>query len=649
MPDKKKIFMRMLMYALSVITAASLSTIKNPGKKAGAAIGGAGTASDPYTINSEADLRQLAGYINTGATPWRYPDKYYLLTADIELSENWTPIGTSVWLFSGTLDGGGHRIKGLNINGGLSYQGLFGYINGGTVRNLGIEGASVNGTANIGGFTGYIKNGAITNCYFTGSVNGTGSVIGGIAGAVDAGAVISGCYVIGSVSGKTSAGGIAGYPHASTIKNCYTKCAVSGAGSDIGGIVGIGLETSVENCYAAGAVSAADDTGGLAGNLFYNTSFMKNSVALNPSVSADARTGRVVGNNSGGPALSNNYALTGVKNISGDTTWSDKGHNKRDGQDIGFDDVMSSSFWADTVNWPADIWYIEDGKLPVLKNAGGPQEGGLPEDFRTSVSSAVVTVTPDSYTYTGALIMPETVTVSVLGKTLVEGKDYTLSITSADGAGISAGVKTGEVTITVTGIGVYKDTADGSYIIVKADPPYTVPDGLTAYYGQLLSGVELPGGWVWENVSMPVGSPGAQIHKAAFTPADTVNFNNVTGVDITVTVVKAVFVVSITHSIDGMSATVLIAARGGTLRNQEFEREGYTFMGLYTDAAMTREYDASSAVTEDTVLYAKWERAPKAAARYKGMTVVLSLAAAAAGIFIGICIYEAKRERRTDK
>jgi len=54
-----------------------------------------------------------------------------------------------------------------------------------------------------------------------------------------------------------------------------------------------------------------------------------------------------------------------------------------------------------------------------------------------------------------------------------------------------------------------------------------------------------------------------------------------------------------------------IAARtveyGETVSEPVIVRDGYTFAGWYTDAALTSEYDFATAVTEDLTLYAKWE------------------------------------------
>jgi len=72
----------------------------------------------------------------------------------------------------------------------------------------------------------------------------------------------------------------------------------------------------------------------------------------------------------------------------------------------------------------------------------------------------------------------------------------------------------------------------------KATPSYTVPTGLTATYGANLSSVSLTSGWAWESTGT-VGNAGTQTHKAKFTPADAVNYNIVTGIDVTISVSKA--------------------------------------------------------------------------------------------------------------
>ena len=71
--------------------------------------------------------------------------------------------------------------------------------------------------------------------------------------------------------------------------------------------------------------------------------------------------------------------------------------------------------------------------------------------------------------------------------------------------------------------------------IKKADPDVTVPDGLTATYGDTLANVDLTDGWAWDAPNTSVGDVGENTFSATFTPSDTANYNTVTE-NLTVTV-----------------------------------------------------------------------------------------------------------------
>lgn len=116
---------------------------------------GDGTREAPYQIDS---LSRLMGLSEAVAAGTDFAGKYLELTQDIDLrglninSGNWNPIG---WYrnrtelggpvmhpFRGHFDGGGNTISGLRIvNPALSLTniGLFGVIEGGSVRDLTIE------------------------------------------------------------------------------------------------------------------------------------------------------------------------------------------------------------------------------------------------------------------------------------------------------------------------------------------------------------------------------------------------------------------------------------------------------------------------------------------------------------------------------
>jgi len=107
--------------------------------------GGTGTPTDPYLIcNAEQlDSVRLSDFL----------DKHFKLAKDIPLSaylatggegynkwgsEGWEPIGTDTEPFTGSLNGDGHKITGLWINRTGDYIGLFGFIDGAVIRNVGL-------------------------------------------------------------------------------------------------------------------------------------------------------------------------------------------------------------------------------------------------------------------------------------------------------------------------------------------------------------------------------------------------------------------------------------------------------------------------------------------------------------------------------
>lgn len=87
------------------------------------------------SISSSEGLAWLAVLVNKYSQD--FSGKTVTLTEDIDLSAHyWTPIGTSSNDFRGTFDGENHTITGLTIVSGTTYAGLFGYIYGGTVKNV---------------------------------------------------------------------------------------------------------------------------------------------------------------------------------------------------------------------------------------------------------------------------------------------------------------------------------------------------------------------------------------------------------------------------------------------------------------------------------------------------------------------------------
>ena len=215
---------------------------------------GSGTETDPYQIGTAIGLEWFRDKVNDGEY-----GACAVLTADIDLNnENWTPIGiisnnsSGQGAYTGTFDGKGHTISGLNVSGELVYAGLFGAVKGGTIKNLTVAGNVSPSISQCfaGGIMGYASNAAIKNCSNHCSVTGiAGSFIGGIAGFNVDDAKIIDCYNVGTIRGINYAevsGGIVG-SNSGTISNCYNVGTVSNDNS-VGEIAGHNFDT-VENCY----------------------------------------------------------------------------------------------------------------------------------------------------------------------------------------------------------------------------------------------------------------------------------------------------------------------------------------------------------------------------------------------------------------
>ena len=225
-------------------------------------------------ITNEAGLRDLATEVNRGNS---YSGDTIYLTNDIQLTEGnpWTPIGTEANPFVGHFEGWGHKISGLSIPEGSNYQGLFGYIRGGSVRDVAVVGtSSVTGGHYVGAICGYLDVGEISSCYSEADVTGT-TYVGGICGSSTG--KIRDCYVSGRVTStateeNVNVGGIVGYL-SGTLQYCYMSGTMSISGSAYyGGIVGyIHGQSTLSNCiydsalktssiYAVGSDSGSSDS-----------------------------------------------------------------------------------------------------------------------------------------------------------------------------------------------------------------------------------------------------------------------------------------------------------------------------------------------------------------------------------------------------
>lgn len=237
-------------------------TVFNNGTITGnpALITGSGTVTDPYQISTADGLKWFRDKVNNAKTP----DETKIcveLTEDIDLSgEEWSPIGIGQGVYwgslsySGTFDGKGHTIKNLSIdNSSANFVGLFGYVLGGTIRNLTVSG-SVKGSGHTGGIAGGADGGTFENCAnlcVVQSDSTEGGTTGGIIGFalnMDYVLIVRDCYNVGSITGRHAGGIIGQCSWHETISNCYNAGTVTGT-ANAGAIIGSYSSDKISNCY----------------------------------------------------------------------------------------------------------------------------------------------------------------------------------------------------------------------------------------------------------------------------------------------------------------------------------------------------------------------------------------------------------------
>ena len=238
-------------------------------------------SSRPIEVATAAELAQLATEVNGGNN---YSGSFFKMTADIDLDIaphntglGWRPIGDNssndiTTRFAGTFDGDGHKITGLFINRpGTNYVGLFGYVDGGEIENLGVEihsGGVSGGSFFVGGLAGFVAASTVTSCYTTGGTISGNMYVGGLIGDFSGGTATS-CYSDCDVTGTmNSLGGLIGRSSDGTISLCHATGNATGTNintSRIGGFMGYSGSGTVTSCYSTGDASGSSVVGGFIG------------------------------------------------------------------------------------------------------------------------------------------------------------------------------------------------------------------------------------------------------------------------------------------------------------------------------------------------------------------------------------------------
>jgi hypothetical protein len=233
------------------------------------------------SISDASDLARIGTGVEYPAgsgTIWSL-SAYYYLSNDITLSgtDNHGPIGGTAY-FTGTLNGCGFAIDGIDMTVSGSYAGLFGRTNNATIRDLTLKNASITLTVAgyAGGIAGDSNNTAVVNCHVLGTVHAQAAgivYVGGIVGNFRGGTIV-GCSFEGlatasvptsTVTSSPYAGGIVGCMFSGTISECRnagsitaTSAATSSSSRPAaGGMVGFANSSVITKCGNIGTVAAA--------------------------------------------------------------------------------------------------------------------------------------------------------------------------------------------------------------------------------------------------------------------------------------------------------------------------------------------------------------------------------------------------------
>ena len=370
----------------------AVTSIENATPSGASQPGDGSSPNTPILIKDAAELAYLAQQVNAGGYVLEFSDGskidnaseitkrgfsgyYFSLFDDIKLEGgNWIPIGDDN-SFRGHFDGKGHTVDGLRVDvvkenssentsdNTPAYAGLFGYVEDGTLCNLGvrlhedgIKAVSNNNDAFAGGIVGlqigFEDNTLLRNCFVVGN------------GKVEATAEFSGF-----------AGGIAGLisfsvPNSATLTHCYATVDVEATANITccaGGIAGSSYGR-LSYTYATGSVKTNKTNqyaGGICGDIVSGE--LTHSLALNSEVTANGANAHRIASNSFPPdppsdllpVLDANYArpamLLNNGSDSGSTTVTSPDGTSLDG--------------ADT--WPAPATTVTSGTLgsPVISVA----------------------------------------------------------------------------------------------------------------------------------------------------------------------------------------------------------------------------------------------------------------------------------------
>ncbi len=267
---------------------------------------GDGTLENPYEISTVGGLMQIKSA----------PSAYYAVVADIDADG--VVVSSPDFNFTGALDGRGHLISNLTLEGRALFpsvsgelaetdddgnvsavdgskgvirdlkfynarltttvdgQGLLaGRLSSGAVNNVHFYNSNVTSTENVGGIIGNaVLSSTVSECSFDGEIVSPEGSVGGIVCATATSASISSCAFSGSILGGSEVGGILGSVgnYGGGVTNCHVNADIT-AKNTLGGIVGTAAAVTFAHNHVEGTLTATENlrwgggakVGGIAG------------------------------------------------------------------------------------------------------------------------------------------------------------------------------------------------------------------------------------------------------------------------------------------------------------------------------------------------------------------------------------------------
>lgn len=212
---------------------------------------GNGTEVRPYIISNEDTMLLLN----------IYPSAYYILSDDVTLIKEWTPVPS----FTGKINGNGHTLSGLVVK--AENAGLFETIAGSAeITDLTVASANIEGTSNAGVIAAAVSGDAkLVDVSVTDSTVKAVENAAAIAGAVNSGAVeINSCLVSGCNIEAKNAAGVAGVADTEglVIEECSVLADVTG--ENAASVVAVAdSDITVTDCIVSGAVKGESAESGI--------------------------------------------------------------------------------------------------------------------------------------------------------------------------------------------------------------------------------------------------------------------------------------------------------------------------------------------------------------------------------------------------